>query len=85
MLQGYNILEAINEARRRQKGAKTVSGMSRQRMQRIIKGQSKATIQELELICAAYGLSIVAVNADEMGKILQIISILGQNKGKVGE
>ena len=85
MLQGHNIHEAIKQAKRRQKGAKTVSGISRQRMQRIIKGQSKATIQELECICAAYDLSIVAVNADDMTKILQIMAILGQNKGKMGE
>ena len=76
MLQGHNILEAIKQAKRRQRGKKTTISMSRQRLMRILNGKSKATIQELELICAAYGLSIVAVNADEMSKIEQILAIL---------
>lgn len=85
MLQGYNIYGAIKQAKRRQKGAKTVSGISRQRLQRIIKGESKASISELEDICKAFGLQLLAVDSAEMDKIRQIMAILWQNKGKVGE
>jgi len=85
MLQGHNILQAIKQAKRRQKGIKTASGISRQRLSRIINGESKASIGELEMICSSVGLQLLAVKAEDLGKIQQILAILGQNEGKVGE
>ena len=85
MLQGHNIQEQIKQARRAKKGKKDVPNISRQRLQRIIKGESKATIKELETICAAFGLSIIAVNSAELSKIGQILEILGDFKQKNGE
>lgn len=82
MLQPYNIQEQIKQARRAQKGKKDVQNISRQRLQRIIKGESKATIKELESICATFGLSIIAVNSAELVKIGQILDILGEFKGE---
>jgi DNA-binding phage protein len=85
MLQPYNIQDAIKQARRAQKGKKDVQNISRQRLQRIIKGESKATIKELESICAAFGLSIIAVNSAELNKIGQILDILGEFRQKKGK
>lgn len=81
----YNIQDAIKQARRAQKGKKDVQNISRQRLQRIIKGESKATIKELESICAAFGLSIIAVNSAELNKIGQILDILGEFRQKKGK
>ena len=78
MLQGHNILEAINEARRRQRGKKTAISMSRQRLMRILKGQSKATIKEMEDVCNALGLQLLAVDSAEMSKIERILAILAE-------
>ena len=78
MLQGHNILEAINEARRRQRGKKTAISMSRQRLMRILNGKSKATITELEGICNSFGLQLLAVDSAEMSKIQRILAILGE-------
>ncbi len=85
MLQGHNILQAIKQAKRRQKRLKTVSGISRQRLSRIIKGESKVSIGELEMICSAVGLQLLVVKTAEMDKIRQILAILGENEGKVEE
>jgi len=78
MLQGHNIITAINEARKRQRGKKTTISMSRQRLMRILKGQSKATIKEMEDVCKAFGLQLVAVDSAEHVKIRQILAILGE-------
>ncbi len=85
MLQGHNILQTIKQAKRRQKRLKTVSGISRQRLSRIIKGESKVSIGELEMICSAVGLQLLVVKTAEMDKIMQILAILGGNEGKVEE
>ena len=78
MLQGHNIITAINEARKRQRGKKTTISMSRQRLMRILKGQSKATIKEMEDVCKAFGLQLVAVDGAEYSKIRQILAILAE-------
>jgi DNA-binding phage protein len=78
MLQGHNIISAINEARRRQRGKKTTISMSRQRLMRILNGKSKATITELEAICSGFGLQLLAVDTAEMSKIQRILAILGE-------
>ena len=81
-LQGYNIAEAIKAAKRERRGKKdiqkAVNGITRQRLSRILKGESKATIKELEDICEAFGLQLVAVDAVKLLKIAQIMQILGE-------
>ena len=52
--------------------------MSRQRLMRILKGQSKATIKEMEDVCKAFGLQLVAVDGAEYSKIRQILAILAE-------
>ena len=85
MLQGHNIGDAIKRQKLQDRSQKTVSGISRQRVQRIIRGESKATIKELERICDAYGLQIIAVKTEKLPKISQILSILGENCEKIAE
>ena len=58
-------------------GQKTISGISRQRLSRILNGESKASIDELEDICSCFGLQLVALNSSEIAKIERFYEFFG--------
>ena len=80
MLQGYNIAEAIKAAKRERRGKKdaqkAINGITRQRLSRILKGESKATIKELEDICEAFGLQLMAVKSEQLAKMQRFEAFL---------
>ena len=86
MLQLHNIREAIKQAKKRKnyiEGAQKVNiNISRQRLSRITKGESKATIKELEAICAVFGLQLVLLNEREYAFLAQNMRFLGENGAK---
>lgn len=88
MLQLHNIQDAIRQAKRRKnkdEGApKGVNGISRQRLSRIVKDESKASLSELESIATAYSFNICLLSDAECEILRQLSLFCGKNGVKEG-
>lgn len=88
MLQLHNIQNAVKQAKKRKnkdEGAPIrVNGISRQRLSRIVKGESKASLSELEDIGRAYGFNICILSEQEYGILSAFVPFLAENGVKEG-
>ena len=85
MLQLHNISELRKSAKGGIRAAAKGLNISRQRISRVERSESKATIEELESICNAYGCDIYILTRQEAGILQGIKAVIEQNSPKMAK